>query len=160
MKSMIETQRRNLEVKMDAVSRLDEHYERLTQQGEKVKRDVQRTVDNLIANVEAKKQTIFAAVEDQTEKSLESLTNQKNEIENQIKVSKSSLDEADKVLTRSTTPEVVQVKKSLEKILEGVNQTAKPTERDLKGLPSVVFVGNQKMLEIVNAEGIGTLKLL
>ena len=70
------------------------------------------------------------------------------------------MDEADKVLTRSTTPEVVQVKKSLEKILEGVNQTAKPTERDLKGLPSVVFVGNQKMLEIVNAEGIGTLKLL
>ena len=47
-----------------------------------------------------------------------------------------------------------------ETILEGVNQTAKTTERDLEGLPILVFVGNQKMLEIVNAEEIGTLKLL
>ena len=73
---------------MDAVSKLDEHYERLTQQCEKVKRDVQRSVDSLIANIEAKKQTIFAAVEDHTEKSLESLRTQKTEIENQIKVNK------------------------------------------------------------------------
>ena len=159
MKSMIETQRRNLQAKMNAVIKLDEDYARLIQQCEKVKREVQRTVDNLIANIEAKKQTIFAVVEDQTEKSLESLTTQKTEIENQIEVIKSSLDEAEKVLTRSTNPEVVQVKKSLETILEGVNQTTKPTERVLKGLPILVFVGNQKMLEIVNAEEIGTLKL-
>ena len=160
MKSMIETQRRNLQAKMNAVIELDEDYARLIQQCEKVKREVQTTVDNLIANIEAKKQTIFAAVEDQTEKTLESLTTQKTEIENQIEVIRSSLDEADKVLTRSTNPEVVQVKKSLETILEGVNQTTKPTERDLKGLPILVFVGNQKMLEIVSAEEIGTLKLL
>jgi len=38
---------------------------------EEVKRDVQRTVDDLIANIEAKKQTIFAAMEDQTKKSLQ-----------------------------------------------------------------------------------------
>ena len=152
MKSMIETQKRNLQAKKDAVSKLDEDYVTLMQQSEKVKRDVQSTVDNLIANIEAKKQTIFAAVEDQTEKSLESLTTQKTEIENQIEVIKSSLDKADKVLTRSSDAEVVQVKKSLETILEGVNQTTKPTERDLKGLPILVFLGNQKMLEIVNAE--------
>ena len=160
MKSMIETQRRNLQAKMNAVIKLDEDYARLIQQCEKVKREVQRTVDNLIANIEAKKQTIFAAVEEQTEKTLESLTTQETEIENQIEVIRSSLDEADKVLTRSTNPEVVQVKKSLETILEGVNQTTKPTERDLKGLPILVFVGNQKMLDIVSAEEIGTLKLL
>ena len=160
IKSMIETQRCILRSKMDAVSKLDERYAKLTQQCEKVKRDVQRTVDNLIAKIEAKKQTIFAAVEDQTEKSLENLTTQKTDIESQIEMIKSSLDEADKVLTRSTNAEVVQVKKSLETILEGVNQTAKPTERDLRGLPILVFVGNQKILEIVNAEEIGTLKLL
>ena len=160
MKSMIETQRRNLQAKMNAVIKLDEDYARLIQRYEKVKREVQRTVDNLIANIEAKKQTIFAAVEDQTKKSLASLTTQKTEIENQIEVIKSSLDDADKVLTRSTNPEVVQVKKSLEIILEGVNQTTKPTERDLKGLPILIFVENQKMLEIVSAEDIGTLKLL
>ena len=160
MKSMIETQRRNLQAKMNAVSKLDQDYVKITKRGEDVKRDVQRTVDNLIANMEAKKQTIFAAVENQTSKSLENLTTQKTEIENQIEVIKTSLDKADKVLTRSTNAEVVQVKKSLEAILEGVDQTTKPTERDLKDHPTLVFVPNLKMLKTVNTEEIGTLKIL
>ena len=160
VKSMIETQRRNLQAKMNAVSKLDENYAKIIQRCEEAKRDVQRTVDNLIAKIEAKKQAIFAAVEDQTKKSLESLTKQKTEIEHQIEVIKSSLDKADKVLTRSTNAEVVQVKKSLQAILEGVYQTAKPTERAPKGLPTLVFVPNQKMLKTVNTEEIGTLEIL
>ena len=129
MKSMIVTQRHNLQAKLTAVSKLDEDHARIIQRGEEVKRQVQRAVDNLIANIEAKKQTIFATVDDRTKKSLESLTTQKTEIEHQVKVIKSSLDEADKVLTRSTNAEIVQVKKSLETILKGVYpKTTKPTE--------------------------------
>ena len=131
MKSMIETQRRNLQAKLTAVGKLDEDYVKLIQRCEDVKRDVQMSVDNLIVNIEAKKESIFAAVEDQTKKSLEGLTNQKTEIENQIEVIKLALDKAEKVLTRSTNAEVVKLKKSLKTILEGVNQTTKPTERDL-----------------------------
>jgi len=160
MKSMIETQTRKLQAKMNAVSKLDQDYVMITQRGEEVKREVQRTVDNLIANIEAKKQNIFAAVENQTKKSLENLTTQKTEIEHQIEVIKSALDKADKVLTRSTNAEVVQVKKSLETILERVDQTTNPTERDLKDLPTLVFVPNLKMLRTVNTEDIGTLKIL
>ena len=71
------------------------------------------------------------------------------------------MDKADKVLTRSTNAEVVQVKKSLKTILEGVDQTTKPTsERNLERLSILVFVENQKMLEIVNTEDIGTLEIL
>ena len=160
MKSMIETQRRNLQAKMNAVSKLDEDYLKLVYRCEEVKLEVQKTVDNLIANIEAKKQTICAAVEDQTKKSLESLTMQKTEIEHQIYVIKSSLDKAEKVLTRNTSAEVVQVKKSIATILEGVDQTTKPTERDLKDLPTLLFVPNQKMSRTVNTEEIGTLKIL
>ena len=161
MKLMIETQRRNLQAKLTAVSKLDEENAKLIQRGEEVKRDVQRTADNLIANIKAKKETIFAAVDDQTKKSLESLTTQKNEIENQIEAIKSSLDKADKFLTRSTNPEVVQVKKSLEAILKGVHpESTKPTGRDPKDLPTLVFVPNPKMLKTVNTEDVGTLKTL
>ena len=160
MKSMIETQRRNLQAKMNAVSKLDDDYTKLIQHCEEVKRDVQRTVDNLIANIEAKKQTIFAAMEDQTKKSLESLITQRTQIEHEIEVIKTSLDKADKVLTRSTNAEVVQVKNSLETILEGVDQASKPAERDPKLLSILVFVENQKLLEMVNVEEIGTLEIL
>ena len=79
-------------------------------------------------------------MEDQTKMSLESLTAQKTEIENQIQVIKSSLDKADKVLTRNTNAEIVQVKKSLEAILEGVDKTTKPTKANPKRLPILVFV--------------------
>ena len=89
IKTMIETQRRNLQEKMNTVSRHDEHYARIINRGEEVKRDVQRTVDNLIANIEAKKESIFAAVEDQTKKSLETLTSQATESKHQIEVAKS-----------------------------------------------------------------------
>ena len=160
IKSMIETQRRNLQAKMNAVSKLDEDYAKIIQRCEEVKRDVQRTVDNLIANIEAKKQIIFAAVEDQTKKSLESLTMQKTEIEHQIEVIKTSLDKADKVLTRIANAEVIQVKKSLETILEGVDQTTKATEHKPEGLPNLTFVPNQKLSKIVNTEEIGTLEIL
>ena len=158
MKSMIETQRRNLQAKINTVGQLNEDYAKLIQQGEDVKRDVQRFVDNLIAAVEAKKQNIFAAVENQTKKSLETLTTQKTEIERQTKIIASSLEKADKLLTRSTNAEVVQLKKSLETIFEGVDRN-QPVDRDLERLPVLVFVENQDMLDTIRTEEIGTLQM-
>ena len=66
MKSLIATQRRNLQAKLNVVRRLDEDYAKLIQRGEDVKQDVQRIVDNLHASIEAKKHNIFSAVENQT----------------------------------------------------------------------------------------------
>ena len=159
MKLMIETHRRILQAKVTAVSRLDEDYAKLIQQGEDLKQNVQRIVDNLMTTIEAKKQNFFSAVETQTKKSLESVTMEKTAMEHQIEVIKSSLEKADKVLTRSTNAEVVHLKKSLETILKEVDQT-EPTDRDPKELPILVFVENQKMLETVNTEEIGTLEIL
>ena len=159
MKSLVETHRRSLQEKMDEVRRLDEDSAKLIQQGENAKRDVQRIVDNLIAVLEAKKQIIFSEVENQTMKSLGSVTKRKTEIDEQIMVIKSSLEKADKLLTRSTNSEVVQLKKSLHKILEGVDET-ELTDRDPTFLPVLAFVENQKLLDTVNTEEIGTLELL
>ena len=159
-KSLIENQRRDLQAKMNAVSQLDEDCVKLIQQAEDVKRDVEAFVDNLIAAIQAKKQNIFSAVEKETNQSLERVTKRKTEIERQIAVIKSSLEKADKLLTRSTNAEIVQLKKSLDTIFEGVDQT-EPTDRDPEGLPArLVFVENQKMLDTVSTEEIGTLQML
>ena len=160
MKSIVETQRNNLKAKENIIRQLDEDYAKLTQQGEDVKRDVQNTVDNLIAVIEAKKQNIFSAVENQTSKSLESLTKRKNKIEEQIAVIESSLEKAEKLLTRSINAEVVQLRKSLEIILEGVDQT-EPIDGDPEGLlVHLTFVENQKLLNTVNTQEIGSLENL
>ena len=159
MNSFIENQSRTLQAKMNAVCELDEDCAQLIQQGEDVKRDVQTYVDNLIAVIEAKKQNIFSAVDKETNKSLERVTKRKTEIERQMTVIKSSLEKADKLLIRNTNAEIVQLKKSLDTIFEGVDQT-EPTDRDPGGFPArLVFVGNKKMLDTVSTEEIGTLQL-
>ena len=111
------------------------------QQCEDVKREIQTFVDNLIAVIEAKKKNIFAEVEKETSKSIESITRRKTEIERQMTAIKSSLEKADKLLTRSTNAEIVQLKKSLDTIFEGVHQI-EPTDCDPKFVAHFVFVEN------------------
>jgi len=160
MKSVVGTQRNNLKAKKNAIRQLDEDYAKLIQRGEDVKRGVQNIVDNLIAVIEEKKQKIFSAVDSQTSKSLESLTKRKIKVEEEIAVIESSLEKAENLLTRSTSAEVVQLKKSLEITFEGVDQT-EPIDRDPEGvLVRLAFVENEKLLTAVNAEEIGSLENL
>ena len=120
---------------------------------------MQRIVDNLHALIEAKKQNIFSAVENQTTKSLDSVTNRKTKTEEEIMVIKSSLEKADKLLTRSSSAEVVELKKSLEMILEGVDQTEQ-TDADPEGLPlRLAFAENKKLLNTVNTKENGSLEI-
>ena len=157
MKSFIEKQRHNLRAKMNAVSRLDGECATLIQQGEDVKREIQTFVDNLIAVIEAKKKNIFEEVAKETSKSIESITRRKTEIERQMTAIKSSLEKADKLFTRSTNAEIVQLKKSSDTIFEGVHQI-EPTDCDPELVAHFVFVENYKLFNTVKTEQIGTLK--
>ena len=161
IKSMVETQRKNLKTKKNMIRQLNEDHAKLIQQGEDVKRDVQNIVDNLIAVIEAKKQNIFSAVENQTGKSLESLTKLKNKIEEQIAEIESSLEKAEtELLTGSTNAEVVQLEKSLGIIFGGIHQT-ELFDGDPEGLLAcLTFVENEKLLTTVNAEEIGSSEIL
>ena len=96
-------------------------------------------------------------VENQTRKSLESLKAKRSEIQQQINVTESSLQEAEKLLKRNTTAEVVQLKKSLQTIFQGLNQT-EPIVHDPSKLQTLVFVENQKIYDVVNEEEIGFLE--
>ena len=157
IKSVIERQRHNLEAKKNVLTQLDEDYAKMIQQNEIVKRDAQRFADNLIKSIQAKLQNILTSVENKTKKSLESLTARRSEIQHQMSVLESSLNEADKLLKRSTTAEIVRLKKSLPTIFQGVDQT-EPIVHDRSTLQAFVFVQNQKMLDFVNGEEIGFLE--
>ena len=156
IKSVIETQRQNLEAKINIVSQLDEDCAKVFQQSEVLKRDVQRFADNLIKTIQAKMQNIITTVEGRTKKSIESLTAKRNEIQQQINVIESSLEEADKLFQRSTSAEVVQLKKTLQTIFERVDQTE--VAHDPEAQETLVFIKNQKMLDVVKGEEIGSLE--
>ena len=157
IKTAIETQRHNLHEKMNVVAKLDEDYAKVIQQNETLKGNVQRFADGLIKTIKAKMQNIIDAMENQTKKSLERLTAKRGVIQQQINVIESSLEEADKLLKRSTTAEVVQLKKTLQTIFQGVDE-AEPIVHDRSSLQAFVFVENQKMLDVVNGEELGFLE--
>ena len=123
IKSILQTQREGLDAKLKVIAQLDEDRAKVIQQSEIATRDVQRFADGLIKTIQAKMQNIITTIENQTKKSLESLKAKRSEIQQQINVTKSSLEESDKLLKRSTTAEVVQLKKSLQTIFQGFNQT-------------------------------------
>ena len=154
IKCILQTQKERLDAKLNVIAQLDEDCAKVIQQSEIARRDVQKFVDGLIKTIQAKMQNIITTVENQTKKSLESLKAKRSAIQQQINATESSLKEADKLLKRSTTAEVVELKKSLQTIFQGLNQT-EPIVHDPSSLQTFVFVENQKMLDIVNAEEIG-----
>ncbi|KAL9968784.1 hypothetical protein ACROYT_G020908 [Oculina patagonica] len=157
MKTLVETQKSKLQEKINEACKADQEYVKLVQQGENVKEDVQRFVENLTAAIERKKTNIFAAVENERKKSLESLTTRKTEIEHQIQEIESSLEMSEKVLTRSTNAEIVGLTESLETtILASFSESGEPVSRHPECLP--VFVENQELFDIVNNKEIGSLK--
>ena len=157
IKTVIETQRHNLDEKMNVVAQLDKDYAKVIEQSETLKGNVQRFADGLIKTIRAKMQNVIDAIGNQTKKSLESLTAKRGEIHHQIKIIESSLEEAAKLLKRSTTAEIVQLKKTLQTIFRGVNET-EPIVHDYRSLQTFVFVENEKMHDIVNSEDIGFLE--
>ena len=158
MTALIQEQRQNLQAYLNLVTQLDEEYAQLIEQSENVKRNVDSFTDDLIKTIQAKRQNILAAVENETRKSGESVARAKTEIQQKITLIESSLKKADKLLTRSINAEVVQLKKSLTAILEEVEQ-AKHVSRDPECLPTVVFVENQKIENAINSEEIGFLEI-
>ena len=157
VRTVIETQRHNLDEKMNVVAKLDEDYAKVIQQNENLKGKVQRFADGLIKTIQAKMQNVIDAMENQTKMSLERLTAKRGVIQQQINVIESSLEEADKLLKRSTTAEVVQLKKTLQIIFQGVDET-EPIVHDRSSLKAFVFVENEKMLEVVKGEELGFLE--
>ena len=155
--TVLQTKREGLNAKLNVIAQLDEDCAKVIQQSEIAKRDVQRFADGLIKTIQAKMKNIITAVENQTKKSLESLKVKRSAIQQQINATESSLKEADKLLKRSTTAEVVQLKNSLQTIFHGLNQT-EPIVYDPSSLKTFGFVKNQKMLDVVNEEDIGFLK--
>ena len=159
IKSLIETKKSDLQEKINILGQLDEDYAKTIQGGEDLKREVQEFVDNLFATVEAKKQAIYEAVERETRESLEIIAGQKMQIERQIMVIESSLERADKLMIQSTNAEIIHSMKSLETIFQRDDQN-QLVDLDLKKPPFSAFVENQKLLNTIEAEEIGSLRVV
>ena len=152
----------NLQEKMNTVTQLDEDCARIVQHSENMEHDVERFAENLIETfretIQAKKEIILSKLKKETKKSLETVTTKRTAVQQEIKAIESALEKADKLLTRSTSVEVVQLGKVLKKTLEELDQSG-PVARDPGvSLFDLVFVENHRILDASNNEEIGFLK--
>ena len=98
-----------------------------------VKRQVQTNVDQMIAIIEARKQDVFDAVEYQANKSLETLSQKKGKVENQVKIIESAIEQTESLMKRNFSTEILGFNETFDKILQ--EQGTQNQNRDAECIP-------------------------
>ena len=120
-----------------------------------VKSQVQTNVDQMIAIIEARKQDVFDAVDDQAKKSLETLSQKKGEAENQVKIIESAIEQTESLMKRNFSTEILGFKETFDKILQ---EQGTQENRDTESISRFSFTKSEKLINVLNSEGIGNVK--
>ena len=158
-KSVIESQKEKAQQIRNKIFQVDQHCAKIQEEIANVKRSAQQFADDMMVAIEAKKEEIFNAAENQGKKSLERLGIQKSEFEQQAEKTETGVGKAEALLARSTGAEIAQLDKSLKTMFpKEVKHEGEHVDCDLEGLRRFIFVENEKLLEKATAEGIGSFK--
>ncbi len=156
VKSFIESQKQKAEQKRSNITKLDQTCIQIQERAAPVKRDAQKFADKMISVIETKKEEVFAHVERQAAESLESLIIQKSEIEYQVKMTETTVENTETLLKQSTNAEIVQLDNAI--FQEETSDEGEQVDRDPEVLRRFIFVENETLMEKANTEGIGSFK--
>ncbi|XP_073236153.1 E3 ubiquitin-protein ligase TRIM71-like [Porites lutea] len=120
-----------------------------------VKSQVQSCVDQIIAIIEARKQDVFDAVDNQAKKSLESLSQKKDEVEKRVKLIESAIKQTETLLERSFSTEILGFSETFDSVLQ---EQGTQQNRDTECIPRFSFTKSEKLINLLSSEGIGNLK--
>ena len=120
-----------------------------------VKSQVQTNVEQMIAIIEARKQDVFDAVDDQANKSLETPSQKKCKVENQVKIIESAIEQTESLMKRNFGTEILGFKETFDKILQ---EQGTQENRDTECTPRFSFTKSERLINVLNSEGIGNVK--
>ena len=155
MESLIESLNEKAEEKRNEISELDQNSIDVQVQVADVKSKVQATADQMMAIIEARKQDIFGAVDNQAKESLECFAFKKGEAENELHIFESALEETQKLLRRSSSAEIVGFNETFDTIFKEQGAQGKI---DVERIPRFSFTENTKLVNMLNTKGIGSVK--
>ena len=122
------------------------------------KSQVQTNVDQVIAIIEARKQDVFDAVDNQAKKSLESLSKKKDEVENQVKLIESAIEKTKALVKRSFSTEILGFSETFDVILQELGTQG---NRDTECIPRFSFTKSEKLINLLSmSEGIGKVEFV
>ena len=120
-----------------------------------VKSQVQTNVNKMIAIIEARKQEVYEAVDNQAKKSLETLSQKKGEVENHVKMIESAIEQTESLMKRNFNTEILGFNETFDKILQ---EQGTQENRDTECIPRFRFTKSEKLINVLNSEGIGNVK--
>ena len=119
---------------------------------------MQSCVDQIITIIEAKKQDVFNAVDNEAKKSLEFLSRKRDEVEKQVKLIESAIEQTDTLLKRSFSTEILGFSETFNSILQ---EQSTQENRDTKCIPWFSFTKNEKLINLLSmSEGIGNVEFV
>ena len=122
------------------------------------KSQVQTNVDQVIAIIEARKQDVFDAVDNQAKKSLKSLSQKKGEVENQVKLIESAIEQTKALVKRSFSTEILGFSETFDTILQ---EQSTQENRDTECIPRFSFTKSEKLINLLSmSEGIGNVEFV
>ena len=122
-----------------------------------VKSQVQSCVDQIIAIIEARKQDVFDAVDNQAKKSLESLSQKKDEVEKQVKLIESAIKQTETLLKRSFSTEILGFSETFYSIL--LEQRSQENRDGTEYIPRFSFTKSEKLINLLSmSDGIGNVE--
>ena len=124
-----------------------------------VKSQVQMNVDQITAIIRVKKQNLFDTVDYHAKKSLESLQQKKNELENQAEIIESAIEKTESLLKRSSSTEILGFSETFDTILQ--EDRAIENRNSAESIPArFSFNKSENLIEVLNSEGIGDVKVV
>ncbi|XP_058957432.2 E3 ubiquitin-protein ligase TRIM71-like [Pocillopora verrucosa] len=157
VKSVIETQKKNIEHKKNVIADLERQCNQIEARGNAVKRDIHNFAQNLVAVIEIKKKEMLNKADKQIKESLGCVRTQQCEVKRRVERLETAVEKAETLLKRCTNAEITQIDKSLNTVLpEEVSDVGKQTAFDLEGLRQFRFKENKTLLDSLNSDGIGS----
>ena len=153
--SMISSLKDKMVEKRKEVKKFNQKSMEVQAQVADVKSQVQTNVDQMIAIIEARKQDVFDAVEYQAKKSLETLSQKKGKVENQVKIIESAIEQTESLMKRNFSTEILGFNETFDKILQ---EQGTQENRDTESIPRFSFTKSEKLINVLNSEGIGNVK--
>ena len=153
--SMISSLKDKMVEKRKEVEQFNQKSMEVQAQVADVKSQVQTNVDQMIAIIEARKQTVFDAVDNQAKESLETLSQKKGEVENQVKIIESAIEQTESLMKRNFSTEILGFNETFDKILQ---EQGTQENRDTECIPRFRFTKSEKLINVLNSEGIGNVK--
>ena len=153
--SMISSLKDKMVEKRKEVEQFNQKSMEVQAQVADVKSQVQTNVDQMIAIIEARKQDVFDAVEYQAKKSLETLSQKKGKVENQVKTIESAIEQSESLMKRNFSTEILGFNETFDKILQ---EQGTQENRDTECIPRFSFTKSEAVINALNSEGIGNVK--